>query len=240
MPVTRGYRRAGRRHPAAIRTADGGRPRNGVRLGLRQSRQRFPAARRLRAVHLRGARRLGGLEDAPPARPWTPSCVCARGGARRGAGGAGSFGRVCFRSTRLPARRAYGRAHRLLRLSRAGGRREIVAVNPDRRESDLEAIPAETLELWRNTGGGAAAPRAGTGAGEPGGWSSGGTWRWRRWRSRCWNRWSATCICARGRQGERARGRRPRRRREQKGTDKLGDRPMFLRAKRGVSPRVWA
>jgi Aerotolerance regulator N-terminal len=29
--------------------------------------------------------------------------------------------------------------------------RELVAVNPDRRESDLDVIPPETLALWRNT-----------------------------------------------------------------------------------------
>jgi hypothetical protein len=55
-----------------------------------------------------------------------------------------------------------------LRLSEAGfydikrpnGRRELVAVNADRRESDLDVIPAETLALWRNTG---QAPRAAVG-----------------------------------------------------------------------------
>ncbi|MDQ2775854.1 MAG: VWA domain-containing protein [Acidobacteriota bacterium] len=34
----------------------------------------------------------------------------------------------------------------------ANGHRELVAVNADRRESDLTQIPAETLSLWRNTG----------------------------------------------------------------------------------------
>ncbi len=37
-------------------------------------------------------------------------------------------------------------------VKRSGGRRELVAVNADRRESDLDIIPAETLALWRNTG----------------------------------------------------------------------------------------
>ncbi len=37
-------------------------------------------------------------------------------------------------------------------VSRADGRRLLMAVHADRRESDLKAIPAETLELWRNTG----------------------------------------------------------------------------------------
>ncbi len=37
-------------------------------------------------------------------------------------------------------------------ISRADGRRIVMAVHADRRESDLRAIPDETLELWRNTG----------------------------------------------------------------------------------------
>ena len=37
-------------------------------------------------------------------------------------------------------------------ISRADGRRIVMAVHADRRESDLRAIPEETLELWRNTG----------------------------------------------------------------------------------------
>ena len=34
----------------------------------------------------------------------------------------------------------------------ASGRRSLLAVHADRRESDLTAIPEETLNLWRNTG----------------------------------------------------------------------------------------
>jgi hypothetical protein len=34
----------------------------------------------------------------------------------------------------------------------ASGRRSLMAVHPDRRESDLTVIPDETLVLWRNTG----------------------------------------------------------------------------------------
>ncbi len=37
-------------------------------------------------------------------------------------------------------------------VKRPDGRRELVAVNADRRESDLDIIPAETLALWQNTG----------------------------------------------------------------------------------------
>ncbi len=41
-------------------------------------------------------------------------------------------------------------------VRRPSGRHELVAVNADRRESDLDVLPAETLALWQNTGKGAA------------------------------------------------------------------------------------
>jgi hypothetical protein len=37
-------------------------------------------------------------------------------------------------------------------VQRANGRRVLMAVHTDRRESDLTAAPPENLELWRNTG----------------------------------------------------------------------------------------
>ena len=37
-------------------------------------------------------------------------------------------------------------------VQRADGKRRLMAVHADRRESDLTTIPAETLELWRHTG----------------------------------------------------------------------------------------
>jgi hypothetical protein len=46
-------------------------------------------------------------------------------------------------------------------VRRSNARRELVAVNTDRRESDLELIPKETLSLWQNTGQGAAAASGG-------------------------------------------------------------------------------
>jgi hypothetical protein len=42
-------------------------------------------------------------------------------------------------------------------VQRANGRRSVEAVHADRRESDLTQIPAETLDLWRNTGSSATA-----------------------------------------------------------------------------------
>jgi hypothetical protein len=46
-------------------------------------------------------------------------------------------------------------------IRRANGRDELIAAHADRRESDLDIIPPETLDLWRNTGAGSA-PGAGT------------------------------------------------------------------------------
>jgi hypothetical protein len=37
-------------------------------------------------------------------------------------------------------------------LRRANGRHELIAVHADRRESDLDIIPKETLALWQGTG----------------------------------------------------------------------------------------
>ncbi len=44
-------------------------------------------------------------------------------------------------------------------IRRGNGRQELIAVNADRRESDFEVIPKETLSLWQNTGEGAPAAR---------------------------------------------------------------------------------
>jgi hypothetical protein len=45
-------------------------------------------------------------------------------------------------------------------VRRAGGRAEMVAANIDRRESDLEAMPAESAELWQGAAGSGAAAGA--------------------------------------------------------------------------------
>ena len=37
-------------------------------------------------------------------------------------------------------------------IKRSGAKPELYAVNPDRRESDLEALPQDTIDLWKNTG----------------------------------------------------------------------------------------
>ena len=53
-------------------------------------------------------------------------------------------------------------------IHRPGGRHELAAVNPDRKESDFAVIPAETLQLWANTGSAAAQKtEAGVPAREP-------------------------------------------------------------------------
>ena len=62
---------------------------------------------------------------------------------------------------------------RTLALSRAGfyevrlanGRKDLVAANPDRRESDLAAMPEETLALWTGSGAASAAATAAAASG---------------------------------------------------------------------------
>ncbi len=43
-------------------------------------------------------------------------------------------------------------------IHRGNGRQELLAVNADRRESDLTPVPKETVELWQNLGAGSAGP----------------------------------------------------------------------------------
>jgi hypothetical protein len=51
-------------------------------------------------------------------------------------------------------------------IRRPNKRDDLVAVNADRRESDLSAISAETLALWENTGSGGAGSRPAEGTGD--------------------------------------------------------------------------
>ncbi len=60
-------------------------------------------------------------------------------------------------------------------IQRANGQRQLFAVHADRRESDLTAVPAETLDLWRNTGSTAVAANGGSVAAETRPWS---LWRY--------------------------------------------------------------
>src|SRR5258706_6748302 len=48
-------------------------------------------------------------------------------------------------------------------LQLANGRHDVIGVNPDRRESNLEVIPDETLALWRGNPGGGATQAAAAG-----------------------------------------------------------------------------
>ena len=50
-------------------------------------------------------------------------------------------------------------------IRRPSGRHELVAVNTDRRESDLDVLSAETLALWQNTGQGSVNAETGREAG---------------------------------------------------------------------------
>jgi hypothetical protein len=87
----------------------------------------------------------------------------------RGAGDSGASAEVLDPAGRRVLSFAEAAAARGLALTapgfydirRAAGARELVAVNPDRRESDLDVVPAETLALWQNTGQGGAAAAAG-------------------------------------------------------------------------------
>jgi hypothetical protein len=51
-------------------------------------------------------------------------------------------------------------------VERPNGRDQLVAVNADRRESDLEPAPGETLTLWAHTAGGNDSGSAGAGGGD--------------------------------------------------------------------------
>ena len=52
-------------------------------------------------------------------------------------------------------------------VRRPNGTRELAAVNPDRKESNLEPMPTETVELWQNTGSPVGKPASGQNAGTP-------------------------------------------------------------------------
>jgi hypothetical protein len=49
-------------------------------------------------------------------------------------------------------------------IRRANGREELASVNTDRRESDFAIVPAETLELWKNTGTASKSGQSGSGS----------------------------------------------------------------------------
>ncbi len=137
--------------------SSGRRPRSGLRLHLRQHRQRFSAARLLRALH-RADRALPGPPGCRrrPACWWARSRNCAtpRKKARRWTW---SIPRATasFRWTKPPRRRtSSSRMAGFYDIRRPNGRNELVAVNADRHESDLTPAPPETLTLWQNTASG--------------------------------------------------------------------------------------
>ncbi|HVA94281.1 MAG TPA: BatA and WFA domain-containing protein [Candidatus Dormibacteraeota bacterium] len=87
-----------------------------------------------------------------------------------GSGGADIGVEVIDPDGRRPLSLKQAASERTFQLTRAGfyqiklanGRREVVGVNPDRRESNLETVPADTLALWRgNSGTGAQQAAAG-------------------------------------------------------------------------------
>ena len=61
-------------------------------------------------------------------------------------------------STRTPGIQLTGQG--FYEVRRPNRHNELIAVNPDRRESDFDVMPAETLALWQNTGQGSHAQSA--------------------------------------------------------------------------------
>jgi hypothetical protein len=67
----------------------------------------------------------------------------------------GSRAMTLAESTRTPGIQLTGQGFYDVR--RPNRHNELIAVNPDRRESDFDVMPAETLALWQNTGQGSSA-----------------------------------------------------------------------------------
>lgn len=112
----------------------------------------------------RTARYLGRLEDAPSG--YTVGAHYELAGAREGAAPEvlGPDGKRVLSLDEAVDARTLPLAHAgFYDVKRPHGRRELIAVNADRRESDLAVIPGETLALWSGapgspvSGGGAAA-----------------------------------------------------------------------------------
>lgn len=62
----------------------------------------------------------------------------------------GSRAMTLAESTRTPGMQLTGQG--FYEVRRPNRHNELIAVNPDRRESDFDIIPTETLSLWQNTG----------------------------------------------------------------------------------------
>lgn len=107
---------------------------------------------------------LSGAESSPASLPVDTPVLLRRSGGQTTAadviGPGGKHELTLGESTHalsynLPAEGFY-------EVQRADGRRQLLASNADRRESDLTPVPPETLELWRNTGIGSTSPESGT------------------------------------------------------------------------------
>jgi hypothetical protein len=111
----------------------------------------------------RTARYLSGEERAGGARV-VDSFVQLRNPANQAAGAnAGATVDVIGPAGKRPLSLKEAAAAESFQLARAGfyqirfanGRDALIAVNPDRRESDLQAIPPDVLKLWSGSAGGA-------------------------------------------------------------------------------------
>jgi len=114
------------------------------------------------------ARYLAGLEDRPGA--FTVGALLDLGASRLGGGSVEVIDPGGRRALTLAESAAARDLPLVLEgfydVRRAGVERELIAVNPDRRESDFDMIPEDELALWQNTGQGTT-PRSGTLAAEP-------------------------------------------------------------------------
>jgi len=116
------------------------------------------------------ARYLGGLEESTGSQPVGAYYDLRKTKAEGGAADVlGPNGRRVLDLSQTSSALGFTLAEEgFYEIRRGSGRQELVAVNADRRESDFELIPKETLALWQNTGeGSAAALGASTAAPKP-------------------------------------------------------------------------
>lgn len=99
------------------------------------------------------ARYLAGLEDSPSSVVAGTPVILRHGPSGGAADVIGPEGRHELSLAEAAKAQSFDLADDgFYEVTRAGGERSIVAVHADRRESDLQTIPDETLALWRNTG----------------------------------------------------------------------------------------
>jgi hypothetical protein len=143
---------------AAARSADRRGPRAGVRLHVRQHRQRFSAACVVRSLRGADARYLGRMDSGPPS-VMVDDFAELRDSKEKGA----AVDVVDPKGERALTLDEATKAQNIqftmvgfYDIRRPNGRNDLVAVNADRRESDLTPATPDTLSLWQNTANGTA------------------------------------------------------------------------------------